>query len=103
VSPQVEDLLEAVESFSRLAEPSPGEVALDEPRFEVLRVLGQELVTEVLGEAPTALLECPRDLLTEGGDQDRLLLSPRIPTDLPKKCCNHFRCHGNPLGCSVKA
>jgi hypothetical protein len=71
---------EAVESGLVIPELAPGQVPLEQPRFEVAGVFDQQLVAEVLGEAPATLAERAQDLRTESGDERVVLLRLIIPS-----------------------
>ncbi len=70
---------EAVEGGLVIPELTPGQVPLKQPRFEVAGVFGQQLVAEVVGEAPASLAERAQDLRTESGDEPVMLLRWILP------------------------
>jgi hypothetical protein len=83
---------EAVEGGLVIPKLTPGKVPLKQPRFEVAGVFGQQLVAEVVGEAPASLAERTEDLRTEGGDEHVLLLRLILPPyDLAQYSGHHVQ------------
>jgi hypothetical protein len=83
---------EAVEGGLVISELTPGQVALEQPRFEVAGVLGQQLVAEVVGETPASLAERAQDLRTESGDERVVLLRLILPPyDLAQYSGHHVQ------------
>jgi hypothetical protein len=72
---------EAVKGGLVVPKLAPGKVALEQPGFEVARVLGQQLVAEVVREAPAPLFERAQDLGTEGRDERIVLLRLIFPAN----------------------
>jgi hypothetical protein len=67
-------------------------MTLPEQGLEVARILGQQLVAEVVCEAPAALAEGPHDLSAKSRYED--ITGPGIvfpPHHLPQDRCHHIQ------------
>jgi hypothetical protein len=62
-------------------EVAPGQVSFQQPRLEVARFFGEQLVTEVVGETPAALAKCAHDLRAKGRNEYVVRLGFAFPSD----------------------